>query len=256
MGSKDVFTVPGGLATEGELLGSAEGVGVQAGLYTFIIDSFRITETRSLHDDTDYVSLAVVVGQNPPISVPTKAMGNVDNGTHEVNLYVPNVAVGPNDAVAFSYSILNSGYSADLLEQLLQKAISSAASKGASAAAAAIVGGLVGGPLGSVLATVGTAAFGWVAGELEGIIFPDCDGVVAGADHAFTGAQLAAQTAGGKVITTTELNKGTNSPDGCGGNSVYYVTWSISTQPPSASEGGPIGGGGQPGTDRPPHRVD
>ncbi len=254
MGTKSPIAVPENLIAERGNLGEIINPVVQAGLYTFTIDNFRITETRALHDDTDYVSLAVVVGLNPPITVPAKSMGNVDNGTHQVNLFIPNVSVGPNDAVAFTYSIVNSGYSSDLLEEALQKAVSAAASNAGKAAAAA-VGGAVGGPLGSILGTVGSAAFGWLAGQLEGIIFPDCDGVVAGADHAYTGAQLAAQTAYGKTITVTDFNKGTNSPDGCGANSQYYVTWSISTTPPVIIEGGGGGPGGV-GPGNPPHRLD
>jgi hypothetical protein len=225
-------------------------------VYTFTLDSFKITETRSLHDDTDYVSFAVVVGLNPPITVPTMSMGNVDNGTHAVNLSIPNVPVAAGDAVSFTYSIVNTGYSSDIVEEALNKAIAAAASKGGSAAATA-GGGLVGGPLGSLIALVGQEAFGWLAGKLEGVIFADCDGVVAGADHAYTGAQLAAQTADGNIILVTDNNKGTNSPDGCGANSQYYVTWSISTQPPNTGHGGAGGGGGSnrpPGG--PPHRLD
>jgi hypothetical protein len=249
MGTRSAITVPEGRVAEGEIFRPI----VEVGLYTFTVESFRITDTRSLHNDTDYVSLAVSVGLNPPVTVPAKSMGDVNNGTHAVNLSIPNVAVGPNDAVAFTYSIVNSGYSSNLVEEALQKAVSAASSKAAAAAAGA-VGGALGGPAGSILSVVGTAAFGWLAGKLEGVIFPDCDGVVAGADHAYTGEQLVTQTANGKVITVSDLNKGTNSPDGCGANSVYYVTWSISTQPPSGS-GGVVGGGGQI-TDGPPHRED
>jgi hypothetical protein len=58
-------------------------------------------------------------------------------------------------------------------------------------------------------------------------VFPDCDGAVAGGNHVFSGAQLAAQTANGHVISGTDNNKGTNSPTGCGSNSQYYVSWTI-----------------------------
>jgi hypothetical protein len=67
----------------------------------------------------------------------------------------------------------------------------------------------------------------WAAGKLEGIIFADCDGTVAAADHIFDPAQLEQQTAGGKVFCGTDDNKGTDSATGCGGNSRYFVNWSI-----------------------------
>jgi len=219
-------------------------------VYTFTLDSFKITDTRSVHNDTDFVSVAVAVGQNPPITAPTKSMGDVNNGTHAVNLSIPNVAVGPDDVVAFSYSIVNTGHDKDSVEQALQKVTAAAASKGASAGAAAI-GGAVGGPLGSLITFVGSQAFGWVAGELEGILFADCDGPVAAGDHVYTGAQLAQQTSGGKTISATDDNKGSTSHVGCGSNSRYYVTWAISAHAVSSVA---VGGGSRSLTGQPPHR--
>jgi hypothetical protein len=194
--------------------------------YTFTLVSFKITDTRSLHEDTDYVSMAVAVNHNAPITSPTKSMGDLNNGTFKVNLSIA-VAAAPTDVVAFTYSIVNTGFAKNSVEADLQKATAAAASKGAAAGAGA-AGGAVGGPLGAGIAAVGTEAVGWALGKLEGIIFANCDGPVAAGDHVFTGAQLAAHTAGGKVYTVTDDNKGSDSPHGCGSNSRYYVTWSVS----------------------------
>src|SRR3954470_7347926 len=49
----------------------------------FSLDSFRITDTRSRHEDTDFVTVSIAVGNKPAITK-TKAMGNVNNGTHPV----------------------------------------------------------------------------------------------------------------------------------------------------------------------------
>jgi hypothetical protein len=195
-------------------------------VYTFTLNSFKITDTRSVHKDSDYVSIAVAVGANPPITLPAKSMGDLNNGTFPVNLSIPNVAVPAASVVAFSYSIVNSGHDKDSVSQALQKVASAAASKAATAGAGAL-GGAVGGPLGAGLAIVGSQAAGWVIGKLQNIAFANCDGIVAAADHVFTGAQLAAKTSGGKVINVTDENKGTDSAHGCGGNSHYFVTWSI-----------------------------
>jgi hypothetical protein len=46
---------------------------------------FRITDTRSRHEDTDYVSISLAVGSAAPITK-TKAMGNLNNGTFEPGL--------------------------------------------------------------------------------------------------------------------------------------------------------------------------
>ena len=97
--------------------------------YTFTLDSFRITDTRSVHNDTDFVSIGVAVGNNPPITVPVKDMGDVNNGTHTVNLSIPNVSVAPDQKVAFSYSIVNSGHDKDSLEKALTPVAGDAAGK-------------------------------------------------------------------------------------------------------------------------------
>jgi hypothetical protein len=194
---------------------------------TFTLNSFKITDTRSLHRDTVYVSVAAAVNKNPPISLPTKYMGNLNNGTFQVDLSIANVEVAPQDRVTFSYSIINSGYNKSAIEQKLQQVAESAASQGAQAGGAA-AGGAIDGPVGSA---IGKEAASWILGKLEGVVFADCDGTVAAAVHTYTGAQLAELTAGGKVISTTDENKGTKSPDGCGRDSHYFVTWSLSAHP-------------------------
>jgi hypothetical protein len=195
-------------------------------LYTFTLDSFRITDTRSRHNDTDFVSMSVKVGDAPPITVPAKSMGDVNNGVHKVGLVIPNVQVPANAVVAFSYLIVNSGHNQDEVGQAVQKGASAASTK-AAAAAAGLVGTAVGGPAGTLIASVGTEAAGWALGKLVNIIFANFDGTVAAADHAFTAAQLAQKTANGAVFTMVDDNKGSDSPVGCGSNSRYYVTWSL-----------------------------
>jgi hypothetical protein len=229
------------LQIEGTLLG---------GTYTFTLNSFRITDTRSLHNDTDFVAFAVAVGSNPPITLPTKAMGDVNNGTHQVNLTIPNVLVQPGQKVAFTYRIDNTGFNANKVEQALKTAVAAGAAKAAMAGGAGL-GSLVGCP--ECGAFIGPG-LGWLAGKLEGIIFANCDGTVAAGAHTFPQADLARLTAGGKVISQIDDNKGTDSATGCGSNSRYYVTWSVSgtaAPPPVASTGG-AGGGGAPPNGRPP----
>jgi hypothetical protein len=188
-------------------------------VFTFTLNSFRITNTRSPHEDTDFVSISVVVGSNAPIHLPAKSMGNLNNGSYPVNLTIPNVVVAPGQKVAFSYSIVNTGYAADSTEADLVKATDAAATAAASAAGGAVSAGAG--------TAVGTAAGGWLGPKIAGVIFADCDGPVAAGDHTWTGAALAA-AALGKTVATEDNNPGTNSPDGCGSNSQYYVTWSVS----------------------------
>jgi hypothetical protein len=202
--------------------------------YTFSMDSFRITDTRSAHEDTDYVSISLAVGSAPPITK-TKAMGNLNNGTFKVGLEFDSVSVGSDMPVVFTYAIVNNGHGSQAnVEQSLQKAGTQLAQKAAEAAAKA-VGAEIGSALGASIGTaavpvVGTALgalAGWLVGEIGGFLFANCDGPVAAGVHVFKGADLASQTGGGKVLTQTDHNPGTNSPTGCGSNSNYYVSWSV-----------------------------
>jgi hypothetical protein len=259
--TKPVTTLPESLtANSAAAANSAVQPAPATAAYTFTLDSFRITQTRSLHNDTDYVSIAVVVGQNPPIAAPVKSMGNVDNGTHEVNLSIPNVAVGPTDLSAFIYSIVNCGHgSPDEIEAALQKATIAAASKLAQQWAAPAAAEA---PAASHTSTVGTSAFGWLTGAVEGILFADCDGVVAGGDCIFFRGEEASLMANsnGQPVTFNDSNPGSNSPAGCGANSQYYVSWSVSTKPPVPAGGSSTAGGGagtlDPSPGNPPHRLD
>jgi hypothetical protein len=218
-----------------------------AGAYTFTLDSFRIDNTRSLFKDTDFVSISVAVGNNPPVTSPAKAMGDLDNGTFKVGASIPNVVVQPGQAVAFSYSIVNSGFNQNSIEQDLIKWIGQAAQKAAGAGAAALAALGTDDPnAASIANAAGSGAGGWAATKLLNIIFADCDGTVAAGDHSFSGAQLAKDTAGSKTMFTTDNNPGTDSPTGCGSNSRYEVTWSVhpSNVPEAAPATGVSGGGG------------
>jgi hypothetical protein len=151
------------------------------------LNSFKITETRSLHNDTDYVSLSVRVGTNPPTTV-VKSMGDVDNGTHEVNLSVPNVAVSPSEAVAFTYSIVNAGGISNFEQTLLKAGESAAQQLGDQAiqALGKVINSLAPGS-GPFIDVIGDAAWGWLAGKIDGFLTPGlCNGPVAGGDKAYS----------------------------------------------------------------------
>jgi len=70
---------------------------------------------------------------------------------------------------------------------------------------------------------------GWVVGEVGGLLFANCDGVVAAGIHVYSSPELIQMTAGGHQLTETVEHPGTHSPDGCGGNSHYFTTTTIST---------------------------
>jgi len=194
--------------------------------YTFTVRSFKITDTRSLHEDTDTVFTAAAIGGGPTAAPPGKPMGDLNNGSYTVNLTVP-ASLGDAQVVDFTYNIVNGGYSNSYAGGM-EKLAAIGAAKGVILAGDA-VGQELAGNLGGVIgAYVGASAPAWAIDKVLGFIFPNCDGVVAAADHIYTGAQLAAQTANGRVIQGTDNNPGTDSPHGCGSNSHYFVSWAIS----------------------------
>lgn len=193
--------------------------------YIFTLNKIRITDTRSVHEDTDFASVALAIGNGVAQTSPAKSLGNLNNGTFTVSTSV-SAAVGATQSAAFTYTVVNSGYNANTVEQDLKKWGGEAAQKGAAAGIAAAANALLPGS-GSIASSAGSVATNWAVGKLLDVIFANCDGTVAAGAHVFSGAQLAAQTAGGKVITVTDNNPGTDSPTGCGSNSHYYATWSI-----------------------------
>jgi hypothetical protein len=106
------------------------------------MDLFRITDTRSRHEDTDYVSISLAVGSAPPMTK-TKAMGNLNNGTFKPGLTFDNISVASNVPVVFTYAIVNNGHSSQAdVEKSLEKAGTQLAQKAADVAAKAIEEGV------------------------------------------------------------------------------------------------------------------
>lgn len=196
--------------------------------FNFELVNFIITDTRSRHDDTDYVTFTLLdspttAGGGTP-QTQTKAMGNVNNGTHPVGLQFSNIAVPTAGQVTMNYLIANSGHSSESqVYSVMEKAGSALALKGLTAAGAAI-GTAIPIPL---LGTLLGAAAGWLVGEVSSLLSANCDGAVAAEQDVFKYQDLVSLTATGPHTQKT-THPGSNSPDGCGGNSMYYVTWTIS----------------------------
>jgi hypothetical protein len=181
-------------------------------LFSFNLDFFQTTETRSLHEDTDYVSFTLAV--NGVSTTLVKSMGDLNNGVHTVNLSFNNISVNPSDSVVLNYLILNAG---QVLRVDVEEAMESAAAKL-----------LVDGPglnlpqLSSSLKVLAD----WLTTNLPFVNPPGsgCDGCVAAEQDTFTGTDLAARTANGRFSQST-THPGISSRIGCGGNSVYIVNW-------------------------------
>ena len=205
-----------------------------------MLESFEILDTRSLHNDTDHVSCSIAVGQGPPQSQ-VKSMGDVNNGIHHVGLSFDQVAVDLNQPVVFNYIIINNGHAShEKIAGELTKVGNALASRGTQAAASALAAGagsLVGASVGTaILPVLGTALgalAGWLVSEISGIVFANCDGPVAAEQAVFTGKDLQIRTANSQTIKFTTFHPGTESPHGCGANSRYKVTWSVTALRPA-----------------------
>lgn len=223
--------------------------------FSFTLDSFSISETRSKHEDTDFVSFTVSV--QPEVGIPfqntiKKSMGNVNNGTHPVILTLP-VTVNPGDVVYMSYLIVNAGHSSP---GTIVAALEGASTKLATAAGAAIAGA-IGGSAIPLLGTALGAAAGFIAGEINTILTANCDGSVAAEVQRFTYDLLIADTSAGSFRWETH-HPGTNSATGCGSNSSYSTAWHIDAgeYKPWNSKGGHSitnPGGANPNHPNPPH---
>ena len=157
-----------------------KGVPIQPQIQTmtFSLDSFRITDTRSRHNDTDYVSCTLLVrdanGQGTPQTL-KKKIGDVNNGTHAIGLSFPNVPMPAKGSVVFNYLIVNSGHQSESdIDKALEKAGSALAEKGLVAGGTALGTAILPG-LGTILGLIG----GFLAGEISGILTANCDGAVA-----------------------------------------------------------------------------
>jgi hypothetical protein len=211
----------------------------QPTFFTFTLANFHINTTRSLRKDTDYVSFTVIVNpQSGPATTHTltKAMGDVDNGTHTVNLTFSNVVLKPTDSVVLSYLIVNTGAkgsgTVDTIENALKTAAVSLATKGLSVGGAAL-----GGAIGSIVPGLGTliglgvgAIGGWAVGELKGFLSANCDGLVAAEKVNLAYQNMVVKTAQGTFSQTTH-HPGLESAQGCGYNSSYNVTWTVQSHP-------------------------
>jgi hypothetical protein len=150
-----------------------------------------------------------------------KSMGDLNNGTFPVQLSFENVTVNPTDTVVMNYLIVNSGHKdPSEVESILE---------GAGVELLTLAGKTLGAALSSLLPIPdlgqGLGAFAtWIGGKLVALLNANCDGPVAAEQNTCTYADLTAKMANGPFTQRTK-HPGTNSPSGCGSNSVYYVNW-------------------------------
>jgi len=199
--------------------------------YYVELDSFEVDHTRARHEDTDFV---VLTAEQEPTGqqddAPTWQPLNVNNGTYAPLNGGP-LVLGPyldlpddTNELVFNYGIVNKGHhnGEDFLNAMIQAGLSA--------------GGAAVGTAGEGSTQTGAAALGGgfagLLGTAVNMFFANCDGVVAADQFGpYTGGTLWAMTASGSH-SETHSYPGTDSPNGCGKNSIYKVTWHIARDHP------------------------
>jgi len=207
--------------------------------YVFSVDLVKVDTARSLNADTDTAQATLTVG-NAPAATATQHIDAI-GGTHPKQWQTNALSFGPvtvdlADSVVFNYQILNKGNpNPDVVDSALTAAGKKLADYAVQSISTSLLSGLteiesveigavssavpVVGPLLGILAA-------WLVSELTSIVFADCDGPVALEQVVLLGRDLCRQTAAGPYRTTT-THPGIDSNIGCGANSVYEVSWSI-----------------------------
>jgi hypothetical protein len=177
------------------------------GKFNVTIYSFGITQTRSKHEDTNYIGLTLKLGTMDPCKTVVQSLGNVNNGTHIVsNVSYTGIDFGQDDTLAFNYVMVNAGSTnIDQVRAALE------------VVGPAWISG--GGPTAPSLASANGVDTDYLVAQLEGIFRSSCDGIVAAEQTQLVYGQV--------PIFHQTPQPGTHSPSGCGNNSQYTVQWHI-----------------------------
>jgi len=216
-------------------------------LYTFALENFHIDNTRSRHEDTDEVTFGLQVGSRQ-FPIQSFSAGDVNNGDHGVNLFYRFVSISdPMSPVAFSYEIYNgdaSKLSVDLLtldKRLLAQSVDDTIkTSGADTGFANFSSGEAGADIPMLdkdnpfanTSDWSTVFFESIFVDIGSFLFPDCDGFVAADAIGRTKSQWDAliNSTGGVTFRKSLRYPGSDSPSGCGSNSDYTVTWSVTRE--------------------------
>lgn len=208
--------------------------------YLFSADRVQVVESRSTDEDTDAAVASIGAG-NWPIQTATQYIGDIGGfatpqGQQLDSLSFAPVTVELCEASVFTYLIVNAGHvDAKAVDDALVKAAGSITADSVTSVSKAIGAGV-----GAIIAIefIGTTIIAPVVGSLLGslidyllgklgqVVFVDCDGVVAAELVALSGRDLYLAARDEPTVTTT--HPGTHSPTGCGPDSIYEVTRTIS----------------------------
>jgi hypothetical protein len=186
-------------------------------IFSIVVETFQITQTRSAHTDTDYVSVTLQIGGGTATQSTCKPMGNLNNGTFNPAVGFPSVNIPEGAPVVINYLILNSSLKDSVVEPGLEQL-------GGRVATTSVVPLT---PLVSCLDAVATRFSQEIANITN---HPSCDGLVAAEQNSLTYEELVGYTNQPYFSQTTQ-HTGTKAPGNCNSKlSAYAVTWTIKGQ--------------------------
>jgi hypothetical protein len=200
--------------------------------WKFTMKSFALNNTRSLHEDTNYVCLGLSV--NGKVFAPlAQRIGNVNNGTHKVNVSLPLSTLDSNDQIVFSYLVINhgGGSTQDVLAHC-QSAMTQTPLKDFNAVDAQLVpvqGGSVPKCMESKLRAADDLKTWWnlIKSQFTHLSSDRCDGPVAIDRFSLMGSSVTPLQLASQANPFSFIYLGIDSAVGCGSNSDYSVQWSI-----------------------------
>lgn len=181
--------------------------------FSFQIQQINIKNTRSKHEDTDYLAFTLKLGVLDPQTV-FQSLGNHNSGLIETGLGFQGIELGLADQFTFNYMIVNAGSTTPAKAEAALQAAGAAWANGQGPASTNLVGAL-------------EDSQPWFNNELRSILnLNGCDGMVAAEQDHFSYGDLVSMLVKGPFTHTTN-HPGVRSASGCGPNSQYTVTWNI-----------------------------
>jgi hypothetical protein len=210
-------------------------------LYTFTLERFHVDNTRSRHEDTDTVAFGLQIG-NQQFPVQSFFAGDVNNGDHAVNLRFASVLISESTMpVVISYQIYNgdasklqrslSALNADLANKAIESMMQQKTEQGSPSDYTDFPdNGQPDTP------DLDFSDPSWLLFlefvTIGSFLFPDCDGFVAVGTigKAKNTLDTLIDSAVGNTYRHSIRYPGGDSPAGCGSNSDYTVTWSVTRE--------------------------
>jgi PASTA domain-containing protein len=214
--------------------------------FDFSVSSMTVKNPRSLFNDTDFATLAinVLAADNTVLKQygPTvKSLGNLGKGAmSHPGMALTGLTIPDGGSIAIAFVVVNKGgwdwdsetiNALELAGTAVLGALAQGSIAGATTTTIAADGTVTVAPTLIPLAYVIAIAAALVT-LLEGvnILFADCDGTVVPGAMTIGKTELLQLASPGPWNITFEY-PGTNSPDGCGANSDYLVTYSVEATP-------------------------